>query len=197
MIAEFRQLNNNLSIVVSNIIPDLEQHKSSSSKDDLSDLINLLTTTQSEVHQNHQDMQLISERIQEVLVSTEAIKNELEASKIQQIFTSNEAFVQQPQLPHSIPHEFALPIGCDSIPPLGENGIYRIKSTAESVKPFYAFCLANNDQTKWTVILNRVGDDTSFFRGWADYKLGFGNINKSFWMGLERIHEVYYLYIYK
>ena len=38
-----------------------------------------------------------------------------------------------------------------------------------------------------TVIQRRVDNET-FYRGWKDYKTGFGNTSASFWIGLNTIH---------
>ena len=42
----------------------------------------------------------------------------------------------------------------------------------------------------WTVIQRRVDDSLSFERNWKEYRNGFGDFNKNFWLGLHKIKRV-------
>jgi Fibrinogen beta and gamma chains, C-terminal globular domain len=57
-------------------------------------------------------------------------------------------------------------------------------------KNFFATCDTQTDDGGWIVIQNRFDGSTEFFRGWNEYKDGFGNIAGEFWMGLEKIYEL-------
>lgn len=179
MISEIRQLENNQHSVQNNIESRLVSHQ-----DMTQSFLSDIKTTQLQLKDNLINLNLMFDQLQQLVESSNAIKNELQESKIQQIFKPNE---NQFQVSPQIPFEFLLPIGCDTSI---KDGIYRVKASPESDKPFYSYCKGVDEGAMWTVILSRVEDDTSFLRGWTDYKFGFGNINKSFWIGLDRIHEV-------
>ncbi|XP_013792457.2 techylectin-5A-like [Limulus polyphemus] len=51
---------------------------------------------------------------------------------------------------------------------------------------FYVYCDMDTDGGGWTVIQRRGNHGNPkdyFFRPWADYKVGFGDIQKEFWLG--------------
>ncbi|XP_052814449.1 ficolin-3-like [Mya arenaria] len=42
----------------------------------------------------------------------------------------------------------------------------------------------------WIVIQRRINGSTDFYRGWEEYKAGFGNLMGEFWLGNEYIHQL-------
>ncbi|XP_061171671.1 ficolin-1-like [Saccostrea echinata] len=46
------------------------------------------------------------------------------------------------------------------------------------------------DEGGWTVIQKREDGDVDFFRTWKEYKHGFGNASKNYWIGNDAIHAL-------
>ncbi|MCL4126089.1 UNVERIFIED_CONTAM: hypothetical protein GTU68_034483 [Idotea baltica] len=59
-------------------------------------------------------------------------------------------------------------------------------------RPVTVLCDQTTDGGGWTVIQHRedVPQREDFFRNWVEYELGFGNVTKEFWLGLENIHAL-------
>ncbi|XP_054089869.1 fibrinogen C domain-containing protein 1-like isoform X2 [Zeugodacus cucurbitae] len=56
---------------------------------------------------------------------------------------------------------------------------------------FYVKCLLDpSGREAWTIIQFRQDDTTEFFRGWQEYKNGFGNLNRNFFIGLDKLHAL-------
>ncbi|CAF1509837.1 unnamed protein product [Rotaria sp. Silwood1] len=82
------------------------------------------------------------------------------------------------------------PIDCDDVysqqPSLVHEGIFRIKPRFAS-ESFDVKCIFENN-IGWTVIQRRINGTIDFYRGWNDYKNGFGDLRTEFWLGNEKIH---------
>ncbi|XP_022238360.1 techylectin-5A-like isoform X2 [Limulus polyphemus] len=74
------------------------------------------------------------------------------------------------------------------------SGVYRIWPTPwETVGSLNVYCDMNTDGGGWTVIQRRgdYGNPTDYFyKPWQNYKQGFGNIAKDFWLGNDWIFAI-------
>ena len=69
------------------------------------------------------------------------------------------------------------------------SGIYTITPT-DNKGEFTVYCDMTSNGGGWTVIQRREDNATDFYRQWQDYKLGFGELDGNFWLGLEKIHRI-------
>ena len=42
----------------------------------------------------------------------------------------------------------------------------------------------------WQIIQRKIDDTLNFRINWEDYKQGFGDVDRNFWFGLERLHQM-------
>ena len=69
-----------------------------------------------------------------------------------------------------------------------DDGIYTI--TPDSLGPFQVRCDMQTDGGGWTIFQIRQNSSVNFYRGWKDYKTGFGDLHGNFWLGLDKIHRL-------
>ena len=68
------------------------------------------------------------------------------------------------------------------------SGVYTIDPDGSG--SFDVFCDQTTARGGWTVFQKRLDGSVNFYRGWADYKRGFGNLNGEFWLGLDKINRL-------
>ena len=68
------------------------------------------------------------------------------------------------------------------------SGVYTIDPDGSGA--FDVFCDQTTAGGGWTVFQKRQDGSVDFYRGWADYKNGFGNLNGEFWLGLDKINRL-------
>ena len=68
------------------------------------------------------------------------------------------------------------------------SGVYKIDP--DGLGEFEVFCDQKTAGGGWTVFQKRMNGSVDFYRGWDNYKRGFGNLNGEYWLGLDKIHHL-------
>ncbi|KAL9985717.1 hypothetical protein ACROYT_G008155 [Oculina patagonica] len=68
------------------------------------------------------------------------------------------------------------------------SGVYTIDPDGSGA--FDVYCDQTTAGGGWTVFQKRLDGSVDFYRGWADYKRGFGNLNGEFWLGLDKVNRL-------
>ncbi|XP_068701104.1 microfibril-associated glycoprotein 4-like [Montipora foliosa] len=69
-----------------------------------------------------------------------------------------------------------------------ESGVYTVNPANQT--SFQVYCDMKTDGGGWTVFHKRFNGFVGFYRGWEEYKHGFGDVRGEFWLGNEKIHQL-------
>ncbi|XP_052680625.1 ficolin-1-like [Crassostrea angulata] len=80
-------------------------------------------------------------------------------------------------------------IDCDCDAAVLPSGEVLSKSVTIDGQTFLTNCI-NTSGHVWTMIQRRMDGSVNFYRGWNDYKNGFGDVDSEFWIGLDNIRRL-------
>ncbi|XP_024412856.3 angiopoietin-related protein 6 isoform X1 [Desmodus rotundus] len=69
----------------------------------------------------------------------------------------------------------------------GQSGVYELRLGRHMVS---AWCEQQLEGGGWTVIQRRQDGSVNFFTTWQHYKVGFGQPDGEYWLGLEPVHQL-------
>ncbi|XP_054482777.1 tenascin-R [Anoplopoma fimbria] len=87
---------------------------------------------------------------------------------------------------------FATPQNCAQHLLNGEtlSGVYTIYINRDPSQGVQVYCDMATDEGGWIIFQRRQNGLTDFSRKWSDYRVGFGNLEDEFWLGLDNIQRI-------
>ena len=70
-----------------------------------------------------------------------------------------------------------------------KSGVYEI-NPMDGHGWFAVYCDMETDGGGWVVFQRREDGSVNFYRDWTDYKMGFGDLDIEFWLGLDKISRL-------
>nr|XP_014089376.1 fibrinogen-like protein A [Bactrocera oleae] len=71
-----------------------------------------------------------------------------------------------------------------------KSGVYKIQIPQLNLSSVDVYCDEDTDGGGWLVVQRRVSNAVDFYKSWNYYKMGFGDINESYWIGLEKLYTL-------
>lgn len=68
------------------------------------------------------------------------------------------------------------------------SSVYTIHPDGQA--PLDVYCDQVTAGGGWTVFQKRLDGSVDFYRGWIDYKAGFGHLNGEYWLGLDKLNRL-------
>nr|QBA18377.1 VIgL family fibrinogen-related protein 2 isoform 1 [Littorina littorea] len=65
-----------------------------------------------------------------------------------------------------------------------------VQTVYVSGEPVTVYCDQTTDNGGWIVFQRRNDASVDFYRGWAEYRIGFGDPMGNFWLGLDTLHSL-------
>ncbi|KAG8014153.1 Tenascin-R, partial [Nibea albiflora] len=108
------------------------------------------------------------------------------------ILDAEDTWIRLEGLAETTDRLFATPQNCAQHLLNGEtlSGVYTIYINRDPSQGVQVYCDMTTDEGGWIVFQRRQNGLTDFSRKWSDYRVGFGNLEDEFWLGLDNIQRI-------